>query len=168
MLKYSYNICSINLMQHLGSQAWNSFWWRHNGPVTSQLNDPIKWSNYPLHLIGIYVHINTRNKGSLTQRCTSTNVPLCLIFFIYLYGLSINGWHELFYITNNHNEVTITTSAIKRHFLIWKTTVRQSTKRRCSCVLTLKYTFICVYWWTRQKDPQHVDCGRSIPVTHGG
>ena len=23
--------------------------------------------------------------------------------------------------------------------------------RRCSCVLTLKYTFICVYWWTRQR-----------------
>ena len=31
------------------------------------------------------------------------------------------------------------------------TTVRQSTIRRCCCVLTLKYTFICVYWWTRQK-----------------
>ena len=24
-------------------------------------------------------------------------------------------------------------------------------KCRCSCVLTLKYTFICVYWWTRQR-----------------
>ena len=22
---------------------------------------------------------------------------------------------------------------------------------KCACVLTLKYTFICVYWWTRQK-----------------
>ena len=31
------------------------------------------------------------------------------------------------------------------------TTVRQPTKRRRSCVLTLKYTFICVYWWTRQR-----------------
>ena len=31
------------------------------------------------------------------------------------------------------------------------TTVRQSTKRRRSFVLTLKYTFICVYWWTRQR-----------------
>ena len=24
-------------------------------------------------------------------------------------------------------------------------------KRRRSCVLTLKYTFICVHWWTRQR-----------------
>ena len=24
-------------------------------------------------------------------------------------------------------------------------------KCQCSCVLTLKYTFICVYWWTRQR-----------------
>ena len=30
------------------------------------------------------------------------------------------------------------------------TTVRQPTKCRRSCVLILKYTFICVYWWTRQ------------------
>ena len=28
--------------------------------------------------------------------------------------------------------------------------MRQSTKRRCSCVFTIKYTFIRVYWWTRQ------------------
>ena len=31
------------------------------------------------------------------------------------------------------------------------TTVRQPTKRRHFCVLILKYTFICVYWWTRQR-----------------
>ena len=30
-----------------------AFWWRHNGPATSQLTDPIKWRNYPLQLIGI-------------------------------------------------------------------------------------------------------------------
>ena len=71
-------------------------------------------------------------------------------FCIYLYGLSLNGWHALFCITNNRHYVTITTDAIKRHFLIWKTTVRQPTKRQCPCVLTLKYTFICAYWWTRQ------------------
>ena len=29
--------------------------------------------------------------------------------------------------------------------------MRQPTKRRRSCVLTLKYIFICVYWWTRQR-----------------
>ena len=57
----------------------------------------------------------------------------------------------LFCIANNRHGVTITTHAIKRHFLIWMTTVRQPTKRRRSCVLTLKYTFICVYWWTRQR-----------------
>ena len=69
----------------------------------------------------------------------------------YLYGLSLNGWHVLFCIVNNRHGVTITTHAIKRHFLIWMTTVRQPTKRWCSCVLTLKCTCICVYWWTRQR-----------------
>ena len=129
-----------------------AFWWRHNWPVTSQLTDQIKWPNYPLESIGIYVHINTHNKESLTQRCRrSTNVQMCLIFCIYLYGLSLNGWHAILCITNNHHDVTITTHAIKRHFRIWVTKSRQPTKRRCSCVLTLKCTFICVYWWTRQR-----------------
>ena len=148
-----------------------AFWWRHNGPVTSQSADLIKWPNHPLELIGIYVHINTHNKESLTQRCRrSTNVQLCLVWYFctYAYGLSLNGWHSLFCIANNHHGVTMTTHAVKRYFLIWMMTVRQQTKRQCSCVLTLKYTFICVYWWMRQKNPQHLDRGRSIPVTHGG
>ena len=76
----------------------------------------------------------------------------CVWYFcIYLHGLSLNGWHAVFCITNNRHDITITTHAIKRQFLIWMTTVRQPTERRCSCVLTLKYTFICVYWWTRQR-----------------
>ena len=76
----------------------------------------------------------------------------CVWYFcIYLYGLSLNGWYALFCITNNRHDVTITTHAIKRHFLIWMTTMRQLMKRRCSCVLTLKYTIICIYWWTRQR-----------------
>ena len=76
----------------------------------------------------------------------------CVWYFcIYLYGLSLNGWHAVLCIANNRHDVTITTHAIKRHFLIWMTTVRQPTKLRCSCVLTLKYTCICVYWWTRQR-----------------
>ena len=75
----------------------------------------------------------------------------CVWYFcIYLYGFSLNGWHALFFITNNRHDVTITTHAIKRHFLIWMTTMRQPSKRRCSCVLTLKRISICVYWWTRQ------------------
>ena len=66
-----------------------AFWWRHNGPVTSQLTDRIKWPNYPLELIGIYVHINTHNKKSLTQRCRrSTNVQMCWI------SLYISIWFE--------------------------------------------------------------------------
>ena len=54
-------------------------------------------------------------------------------------------------IANNRHGVTITTHAIKRHFLIWMKAVRQPTKRRRSCVLIIKYTIICVYWWTRQR-----------------
>ena len=72
-------------------------------------------------------------------------------FCTYPYGLSLNGWHALLCIANNRHGVTITTRAIKRHILIWMTTVRQPTKRQRTCVLTLKYTFICVYWWTRQR-----------------
>ena len=76
----------------------------------------------------------------------------CVWYFCtYPYGLSLNGGHALLCIANNRHDVTITTHAIKRHFLIWMTTVRQPTKHRCSCVLTLNYTFICVYWWTRQR-----------------
>ena len=72
----------------------------------------------------------------------------CVWYFCtYLYGLNLKGWHALFRIENNRDGVTITTHAIKRHFLIWMTTVRQPTKRRCS----FKCTFICVYWWTRQR-----------------
>ena len=116
--------------------------------MTSQLTDPIKWPNHPLKLIGIYVHINTHNTESLTQRCRrSTNVQLCWYLCINVYGLSLTEWHVWFCITNNRHDVTITTHEIMRHFLIWVTTVRQPTKRRCSCILTLKYTFICVYWW---------------------
>ena len=124
-------------------------WWCRNGPVTSQLTDRIKWPNYPVELIGIYVHINTHNKESLTRRChRSTNVQMCWIF------LYISIWFEskwMACITNNRHDVIITTNAIKRHFVIWMTTMRQPMKRRCSCILTLKYTFICVYWWTRQR-----------------
>ena len=66
-----------------------AFWWHHNGPLTSQLTDPIKWPNYPLELIGTYVHINIHSKESLTQRCRrSTNVQMCLIF------LYISIWFE--------------------------------------------------------------------------
>ena len=72
-------------------------------------------------------------------------------FCSYPYGLGLKVWHALLCIANNHHAVTITTHAIKRHFLIWMTTVGQPTKRRRSRVLTLKYTFICVYWWTRQR-----------------
>ena len=76
----------------------------------------------------------------------------CVWYFCtYPYGLSLNVWHGLLCIANNRHDVTIMTHAIKRHFLIWMTTVRQPTKRRHSCVLTLKYIFICVYWWTRQR-----------------
>ena len=71
-------------------------------------------------------------------------------FCTYLYGLSLNGWHALFHIVHNRQGITITTHAIKHHFLIRMTMVRQPTKCWCSCVLIFKCTFICVYWWTRQ------------------
>ena len=76
----------------------------------------------------------------------------CVWYFcIYVYCLSLTGLPAFFHITNNRHDVTITTHAIKRLFLIWMTMRRQPMKRRCSCVLTLKYTFIGVYLWTRQR-----------------
>ena len=66
-----------------------AFWWRNNGPVTSQLTDPIKWPNYPLHLIGIFVHTSTYKKESLQQRCRrSTNTTVFDIF------VHISIWFE--------------------------------------------------------------------------
>ena len=148
-----------------------AFWWRHNEPVTSKLTDRIKGPNYPVELIGIYVHINTHNKESLTQRCRWSPKYNCVWYFCtYPYGLSLNGWHALLCIANNRHDVAITTHAIKRHFLIWMTTVRQPTKRRRSCVLTLNYTFICVYWWTRKRIHNTlIVVDRYLrPATHGG
>ena len=128
-----------------------AFWWRHNGPVTTQLTDPIKWPNQPLELIEIFEHINTHNKESLTQDVVDRQMYNCVWYFCtHPYGLSLNGWHALLCIANNRRSVAIMTRAIKHHFLIWMTMVRQPTKRPCSCVLTLKYTFICIYLWTRQ------------------
>ena len=69
----------------------------------------------------------------------------------YPYGLSLSGSLALLWIANNRHGVTITTHAIKCHFLIWMTTVKQPTKHRRSFVLTLKYSLICIYWWTRQR-----------------
>ena len=43
-------VSEINLSQ---PRLETVFWWRHNGSVTSQLTDPIKWPNYELELIGI-------------------------------------------------------------------------------------------------------------------
>ena len=146
-----------------------AFWWRHNRPVTSQLTDLITLPNYPLELIGIYVHWNTQNKESLTQRCRrSANVQLCLIFCTYPYGLSLNVWHASLCIANYRHGVTITTHAIKRHFLIWMTTVRQPMKTPTFPCFNLKiHLYLCLLV-NETKNPQHLDCGRSIPATHGG
>ena len=139
-------VSEIDLSQPRHETAFSG---RHNGPVTSQYTDRIKWPNYPVELIGIYVHTT---KNPWHKDVVDRQIYNCVwCFCTYPYGLSLNGWHALLCIANNRHAVTITTHPIKRHFLIWMTTVRQPTKRRRSCVLTLKYTFICVYWWTRQR-----------------
>ena len=99
-----------------------AFWWCHNGPVMLQLTNQIKWPNYPLELIGIYVHINT-TKNPWHKDVVGRWMYNCIWYFCtYPYVLSLNGWHAL-----------------------------QPTKRRLSCVLTLRYIFICVYLWARQR-----------------
>ena len=97
-------------------------------------------------------------------------IQLCLIYiyiYIYIYGLSLNGWHALFCITNNRHDVTITTHSIKRHFLIWMTTVRTTDETLmflCSNFKILLYLCLLV---NETKNPQHLDCGISIFSTHG-
>ena len=119
---------SLGMRQFFGDVTMGQ--WRHN-------YDPFMWPNHPLEVIGIYVHINTQSKESLTQICRRLiNVHCVWYFCTYLYDLSLNWWHALFCIANDRHGVTITTHAIKRHYLIWMTTVRQPSKRRCSCVLT--------------------------------
>ena len=70
------------------SQTWNSFLWCDKGPMMSQLTDLIKWPIYLLHLITIYLHVDSSDKESMTPRwCRSTPFQLCLI---YLY-INVNG-----------------------------------------------------------------------------
>ena len=93
-----------------------------------------------------YKHTQQRIPDKKLDKCRTV-----IYIFVHSYSLSLNGRHALICITNKRHGVTITTHAIKRHFLIWMTTVRQPTKHWCSGVLTLKYTFICVYCWMRQR-----------------
>ena len=81
---------------------------------------------------------------SYIDKCTA-------VFDIYVDDLGLNGWRALFCITNNRHGVTITTHEIERDFLIWMTTVRQPMKRRCSCILILKYAFF-VFIGERDKE----------------
>ena len=71
-LVYKRQVSEIDLSQFRHETAFS---WCHNGPVASQLSDRIKWPKHAVELIGIYVHINTHNKESLTQRFRrSTNI----------------------------------------------------------------------------------------------
>ena len=135
-----------------------ALWWRHNGPVTSQLTDQIKWPNYPLELIRIYVHINTHNKESPTQGChRSTNVQLCLIFCTYPYVLSFNGWHVLLHIANNHHSVTITSHALPYLDDDGQTTYETPT---FLCFNLKIHLHLCLFV-NETKNPQHLDTCNS-------
>ena len=87
---------------------------------------------------------HTQHRIPDTKTSQIKNIQLWLIFlYVYLFDLSLNGWHALFCITNNRHGITITTHAIKRHFLIgWR--LRQPTKCWWSCVLVLKYIFVFI------------------------
>ena len=161
-----HRVSEIDLSQPRHETA---FWWRHYGPVTSQLTDPIKWPNHPLEFIVIYVHIYIHTtKNPWHKDVIDRQMYDCVGYFCtYPYGLSLNGWRALLCIANNRHGVTITTHATKRHFLIWMTTVRQPTKRRRSCVYLKIHFYLCLLV-NETKNPQHLDCGRSISATHGG
>ena len=122
----------------------------HNGPVTSQLIDLNKWPNYPLQLIGIYVHKTHTTKNHWRKDVVDRQMYNCVGYFsMYPYGLSLNGWHALFCIANNRHGVTITTHATRRHFLIWMTTERQPTPT--FLCFDLKRHLYLYFWWTRQR-----------------
>ena len=84
-----------------------ALWWCHNGPVTSQLTDPIKWPIYPLESIRIYVHINTHNTESLTQGHHRSKIYNCYWYFCmynYLIWVLMDGMHYF------ASQITITAS----------------------------------------------------------
>ena len=89
-----------------------AFWWRHNRPVTSQSTDPFTLPNYPLESIGIYVHINTQNKESRTQRCRkSTNVQLTVFdIFVHIHMV----WVLLYGMRYLASQITVTASPLRR------------------------------------------------------
>ena len=80
-----------------------NFWWRHNGPVTSQLTDPFKWPNYLSELMGfMYISMHT-TKNTWHKDVIDRQMYNCVWYFCtYLYGLSLNGWHA--------SQLTVTTS----------------------------------------------------------
>ena len=136
-----------------------------------QWNDLYTLWHIPQAIAAIIHPEDTEPDEGATAVKRYNRIDIYIYIYIYsdLYGLSLNGWHALFRITYrpNRHDITITTHAIKRHFLIWMTTMRQPSKRRCSCNLTLKYTFLCLLV-NETKYPQHLDCGRSIAATHWG
>ena len=116
------------------------------------------------------MHIKQITKNPWHKDVVDLQMCNCVRYIcIYLYGLSLNGWHALFRITNNHHGVTITMHAVKRHFHIHMVDGDETTYElpMFLCFNLKIHLYLCLLV-NETKNPQHLDCGRSIPVTHGG
>ena len=85
--------------------------------------------------------------------------------FLYWRSWSLDGLHTLFCTTNNGLCVTIRALTTSRNFLIWMRTVRQTRTRWHRGIFKSKLGFLSM---NETKNLLHLDCGRSIPATHGG
>ena len=83
-----------------------AFWWRRNGPVTSQLTVPIKWPNHPLKLIGIYVHKYTQQRIPDTKLSQIHICTTVFDIFVYIYMV----WVLMDGIPDFASQTTVTTS----------------------------------------------------------
>ena len=73
----------------------------------------------------------------------------CVWYFsTYPYGLSLKVWYALLCIANNRHGVSITTHAIKRHFLILNDDGETTYETPTFLCFNLK---IYLYLWTRQR-----------------
>ena len=99
----------------------------------------------------------------MTLRCLrSTHLQSYLInLYIGVIGVLLEGMHY-FCTANKCCTVTITAGAILRHFLIWRKMVRQPATCWYHC-----FFFNTSLFFNKTKNPQHLDCGRLIPTTHG-
>ena len=84
-----------------------AFSWRHNGPVTSQTTDRIKWPNYPVELIGIYVHKHTQQRIPDTKMSQIDKYTTVFDIFVHIHMVCVLIMDDMRYFAS---QITVTPS----------------------------------------------------------